>query len=323
MNTTGTLKSLVFVILIVAIMSLFPLVGDKFYTQLLTKIMIAAIFAISLDLLVGVVGLISLGHAAFFGLSGYVVALVSQQFEVVNFFVAIAISVGACALFAVVTGLLVLRTSGFYFIMATLAFAQMLFFVFHDTALGGGGDGIYIYTKPEFTIGSVSLLNIENASVFYWLVLGTLATVYLFIKKLLRSNFGHALIGIKVNSHRMTALGYPVLHYKLAAYVLSGSIAGIAGYFSALQFGFVSPEVLSWHSSANVLVMVILGGMGTIAGPVLGASVFILLQEFISNDTIFGVVSKHWQLVVGFFIIFVSLVLPNGLAGLFARRKIK
>lgn len=323
MNSTKTIKGFVLVILIVAFMSIFPFVGDKFYTQLLTKIMIAAIFAISLDLLVGVVGLISLGHAAFFGLSGYVVALVSQQLEVVNFFVAITISVGACALFAVVTGLLVLRTSGFYFIMATLAFAQMLFFVFHDTALGGGGDGIYIYTKPAFSVGSVSLLNLENTSVFYWLVLGTLTSVYLFIKKLLRSNFGHALIGIKVNGHRMTALGYPVLHYKLAAYILSGSIAGIAGYFSALQFGFVSPEVLSWHSSANVLVMVILGGMGTIAGPILGSGVFILLQEFISNDTIFGDFSKHWQLVVGLFIIFVSLVLPSGLAGLFARRRIK
>ena len=299
-----------------AALAAFPMVGEKFYVQLVSKVMIMAIFAMSLDLLVGYAGLVSLGHAAFFGLAGYVVALMSPQYEAGNLWTTLPAAVLACAGFALVTGTLVLRTSGIYFIMVTLAFAQMLYFVFHDTKLGGGSDGIYIYVKPEMKLGEAALLDLENFKVFYWFVLGWLVAVYLLLKQILRSNFGHALVGIKTNDHRMRALGFPTFLYKLAAYVMSGGIAGLAGYLAALQFGFVNPEILSWHTSGNVLMMVILGGMGTLHGAVIGSFAFNLLQEVLSNQAFFGAWAKHWQLSMGLFIIGVALFLPRGLIGL-------
>ncbi len=306
-----------------AALAAFPFVGEKFYIQLLTKVMIMAIFAMSLDLLVGYTGLVSLGHAAFFGLAGYVVALMSPQYEAGNLWTTLPAAILACAGFALVTGLLVLRTSGVYFIMVTLAFAQMLYFVFHDTKLGGGSDGIFIYVKPEAKIGDWVLFDLENVKVFYWYVLAWMVAIYALLRQLLRSNFGHALLGIKTNDHRMCALGFPTFYYKLAAYVMSGGIAGLAGYLAALQFGFVNPEILSWHTSGNVLMMVILGGMGTLHGAIIGSFAFNLLQEVFSNAAYFGAWAKHWQLSMGLVIIAVALFLPKGLvglAGLFQRK---
>lgn len=298
---------------------LFPFAESKFYTQLLSKIMIMAIFAMSLDLLVGYTGLISLGHAAFFGLAGYAVALMTPQYEAPNLWTSLPAAVALCAAFALVTGFLVLRTSGVYFIMVTLAFAQMLFFLFHDTKLGGGSDGIYIYIKPEIKVGGTSLLNLDEARHFYYFVWIMMIVVYGFLRMVLRSTFGHALLGIKTNEHRMRALGFATFRYKLAAYVLSGALAGLAGYLAALQFGFVNPEILSWHQSGAVLMMVILGGMGTLFGPVIGAFAFVLLQEVLSNQAVLGAFAKHWQLLMGLVVILVALFLPSGLAGLVAR----
>lgn len=307
-------------VLIVSLLALFPFAGEKFYIQLVTKVMIMAIFAMSLDLLVGYAGLVSLGHAAFFGLAGYVLARVAPQYEAASLWTTLPLALAACAAFALVTGLLVLRTSGIYFIMVTLAFAQMLFFVFHDTPLGAGSDGIYLYAKPEIKLGGINLLDLENHRVFYWFVLGLMAAVYLFLTRLLGANFGRALIGIKSNEHRMRALGYDTFRYKLGCYVLSGMLAGLAGYLAAMQYGFVNPEILGWHTSGSVLVMVILGGMGTLHGAALGAFVFILLQEALSNQAWFGPVAKHWQLALGLFIIVVALRLPRGLVGLGSRK---
>jgi len=305
----------------VILLALFPYMGERFYIQLVSKVMIMAIFAMSLDLLVGYTGLVSLGHSAFFGLAGYVLAKVAPQYAAANLWTSLPLALGACAVFALATGFLVLRTSGVYFIMVTLAFAQMLFFVFHDTPFGGGSDGIYIYAKPEVKIGEVALLDLENFKVFYWFSLGLMTAVYLFLRQLLASNFGRALIGIKINEHRLRALGFPTFRYKLASYMLSGTLAGLAGYLAALQFGFVSPEILSWHISGSVLMMVILGGMGSLHGAALGAFVFILLQEVLSNQAWFGAVAKHWQLAMGLFIIAVALLLPHGLVGIGASRK--
>lgn len=309
-------SKLAVLILILALLALFPLVGEKFYIQLVAKVMIMAIFAMSLDLLVGYTGLVSLGHSAFFGLAGYVLARVAPQYEAASLWTSLPLSVAACAAFALITGLLVLRTSGIYFIMVTLAFAQMLFFVFHDTPLGGGSDGIYLYARPEMKLGEMSLLNLEDNNVFYWFVLGLMAAVYLFLRRVLDANFGRALIGIKTNEHRMRALGYTTFRYKLGSYVLSGMLAGLSGYLAAMQYGFVNPEILGWHTSGSVLVMVILGGMGTLHGAALGAFAFILLQETLSNQAWFGPLAKHWQLAMGLFIIAVALLLPRGLVGM-------
>ena len=302
--------------LAVGLLALFPLVDTSFYLQLLTKVLIMAIFAMSLDLLVGYTGLVSFGHAAYFGLAGYALALMAPKYETVSLWWTLPASIGVCALFALITGMLVLRTRGIYFIMVTLAFAQMLFFVFHDTKLGGGSDGIYIYAKPTMKWGEAELLNLEQLENFYWLVLVIAAAAYLLLRRILGSSFGRALVGIKVNEHRMRALGFPVFNYQLASFTLAGSLAGLAGYLAAVQYGFVNPEILSWHQSGAVLMMVILGGMGTLYGSVVGAFAFVLLQEVLSNQAWFGIAAKHWQLAMGIFIMLVALYMPQGLAGL-------
>lgn len=305
--------------LVVGVLALFPMVESTFYTQLLTKVLIMAIFAMSLDLLVGYTGLVSFGHAAYFGLAGYALALMGPKYEAVSLWWSLPAAMGVCALFALVTGTLVLRTRGIYFIMVTLAFAQMLFFIFHDTKLGGGSDGIYIYAKPIMKLGDLELVNLEKLDHFYWTVLALMAASYLLLRRVLDSTFGRALLGIKVNEHRMRALGFPVFRYQLASFTLSGALAGMAGYLAAVQYGFVNPEILSWHQSGAVLMMVILGGMGTLYGPVIGAFAFVLLQEVLSNQAWFGPSAKHWQLAMGIFIMLVALYLPQGLAGLAQR----
>ncbi len=305
--------------LVAGLLALFPMVESTFYMQLVTKVLIMAIFAMSLDLLVGYTGLVSFGHAAYFGLAGYALALMTPKYEAVSLWWSLPAAIGVCALFALVIGMLVLRTRGIYFIMVTLAFAQMLFFIFHDTKIGGGSDGAYIYVKPAMKLGDVELANLERPEQFYWLVLFLMGVTYLLLRRVLGSTFGRALLGIKVNEHRMRALGFPVFRYQLASFTLSGSLAGVAGYLAAVQYGFVNPEILSWHQSGAVLMMVILGGMGTLYGSVIGAFAFILLQEVLSNQAWFGPLAKHWQLVMGLFIMLVALYLPQGLAGVLAR----
>ncbi|WP_310452954.1 branched-chain amino acid ABC transporter permease [Sulfuritalea sp.] len=302
--------------LAVGLLGLFPLVESTFYMQLLTKVLIMAIFAMSLDLLVGYTGLVSFGHAAYFGLAGYALALMAPQYETVSLWWSFPASIAVCALFALIIGMLVLRTRGIYFIMVTLAFAQMLFFIFHDTKIGGGSDGIYIYAKPTMKLGEMELVNLEKLEQFYWLALLSMAATYLLLHRVLGSSFGRALQGIKVNEHRMRALGFPVFRYQLASFTLSGALAGIAGYLAAVQYGFVNPEILSWHQSGAVLMMVILGGMGSLYGAVIGSFAFILLQEALSNQAWFGAWAKHWQLGMGILIMLVALYLPQGLAGL-------
>ena len=293
-----------------------PLLGSPFYVQLFSKIMIMAIFAISLDLLVGYTGLVSLGHSAYFGLAGYVVALVSPQYEAASLLLTLPLAMLAAGALALVIGIFVLRTSGVYFIMVTLAFAQMLYYIFHDTKLGGGSDGIYIYVRPEVRIAGTRLLNLDDPMQFYYLIFGLMLAVYFLLRMILRSPFGHVLVGIKANEHRMQSLGFQVFWYKLGAFVLAGMLAGVAGYLGACQFGFVNPEILSWHNSGNVLMMLLLGGMGNLYGAIVGAASLVLIQELFSSQTLFGALAKHWQLAMGTFIVLVVLLLPNGMAAL-------
>jgi branched-chain amino acid transport system permease protein len=295
----------------------FPFVGGPFYIQLVTKIMIMAIFAMSLDLLVGYTGLVSLGHAAFFGVAGYAVALASPQYEAGSLWLTLTIALGCSALLAAAIGALVLRTSGVYFIMATLAFAQMIFYFFHDAKFAGGSDGLYVMVKPEAMLFGHRLLDLDNKLHFYYFVGALMIAVYVLLRIILQSSFGHALRGIKGNEMRMRSLGFSVYYYKLAVFTLAGTLAGLAGYLAALQFGFVNPELLGWHHSGNVLMMVILGGMGSLVGPVIGAFSMVLLQEFLSSLT------KHWPLVMGLFIVVVALALPHGIGGLVERLTLK
>ena len=298
------------------LLAAFPLIGSTFYIQLGAKIMIMAIFAMSLDLLVGHTGLVSLGHAAYFGLAAYMLALITPKYEAASLWLTLPVAIVAAAAAALVIGFLVVRTGGVYFIMVTLAFAQMLYSLFHDTKLGGGSDGIYINIRPELTVGSIKPLDLEDPVQFYYLVLMFMLGVYAFLNKLRCAPFGRALAGIRANENRMRSIGYPVFGYKLGAFVLAGALAGLAGYLAACQFGFVNPEILAWHQSGTVLMMVILGGMGRFHGAIIGAFAYILLQELLSASAMFGAYAKHWQLAMGSLIVLIVLVLPRGLADL-------
>lgn len=295
------------------LIALFPLSGANFYVELTTKIMIMAIFALSLDLLVGWTGLVSFGHAAYFGVGAYSLALLSPQAAAAGMWSSLALAILIAAACAFVVGVFVLRTRGIYFIMVTLAFAQMFYFVFHDTDIGGGSDGRYVNVKPDASILGFTPFDLDRPVQTYYVVLGVLVLVFLFLRLVRRSPFGRALSGIRANEQRMRALGFPVMLYKLAAFTLAGGLAGLAGWLLAAQSGFVNPEILSWHQSGNVLLMVILGGAGTPYGPIVGAFALTLLHE------IFSTLTTHWQLWLGVSIVLIVLFMPGGLGHL-ARR---
>lgn len=297
------------------ILACVPLTGESFYTELIAKTLVLAIFAMSLDLLVGFTGLVSFGHAAYFGVAAYAVAQLSPKYEASSLWLVMPASIGLSALVALFVGLFVLRTKGIYFIMVTLAFAQLAFFVFHDTPLGGGSDGIYLNVKPSAEIAGWMPFDLDNQTHLYYFILATLVLVYLFLGRILQSPFGRVLVGIKSNEHRMQSMGYLTFRYKLAAFALAGGLGGVAGFLYAVVFGFVTPELLSWHQSGNVLLMVILGGMGNLVGAIAGAFVFTGMQE------VFATWSKHWQLLMGSVIVAAVLFLPGGLAAIPGRIK--
>lgn len=305
-------------LLLVAVLALalFPLAASTFYIQLGAKIMILAIFALSLDLLVGHSGMISFGHTAYFGVAAYALALISPKYEAANLWLTLPAAIGVSALAALIIGFFVVRTTGVYFIMVTLAFAQMLYAVFHDTKAGGGSDGIYIYARPEITVAGWKPLDLENPAQFYYLALIFLIAVYVFLNRVLEASFGRALAGIRLNEQRMRSIGFPVFAYKLGSFVLAGALAGLAGYLAACQFGFVNPDILAWQQSGIVLMMVILGGMGRLHGAVLGSFSYVVLQEVLSAPALFGAYAKHWQLALGGLIVIIVLVLPHGVGGL-------
>jgi branched-chain amino acid transport system permease protein len=303
---------LIFVALLLAF---FPLIGATFYIQLGAKIMIMAIFALSLDLLVGHTGLVSLGHAAYFGIAAYSLALISPKYEAASLWLTLPAAMIVAALAALVIGFFVVRTAGVYFIMVTLAFAQMLYSIFHDTRMAGGSDGLYIYVRPDLSIAGFKPLDLESPTHFYYLALIFLAIVYVFLDRLLHAPLGRALAGIRANEQRMRSIGYPVFAYKLAAFVVAGALAGLAGYLAACQFGYVNPDILAWHQSGIVLMMVILGGMGRLHGAVLGAFSYVLIQEVLSAPALLGAYAKHWQLAMGSLIVLIVLILPHGIAG--------
>ena len=290
--------------------------GSDYYTGLAIKVMIYAIFALSLQLLVGGAGLVSLGHAAFFGIGAYAAALLSPESQAGNLWWLLPAAMLAAAAYALVTGALALRTRGVYFIMVTLAFAQMAYYVFHDTKFGGGSDGIYLYFRPELSIGGWMPFDLGNATTFYFFVLVCLALTWGFLALLRRSPFGAALAGIRINEQRMRAAGYSTYPYKLTAYVVGATLASLAGFLFALKDGFVTPELLAWEQSGLVLLMVILGGMASLGGAVIGTVALVLMQELFQSQALFGDYARHWHLPLGIAIIALVALLPNGIAGL-------
>ncbi len=286
----------------------FPLVGEKFYIQFVTKVMIMALFAMSLDLLVGYAGLVSLGHALPYGLAAYALMLMTPEYQAPGFWLSIAASMSVAAIASLVVGLLVLRTSGIYFIMVTLAFGQMAYYYVHDSKHLGGSDGKYIYVRPALEMFGWKPFDLENPAHFYYVVLALMVFVYTTIRILLASPFGRVVVAIRENEHRLRMLGYATFRYKLVCFILAGMLAGLAGWLAAAHDGLVNPEMLSWHQSGQLLMMVILGGMGTPAGPILGAAALKALELVFQGWT------KHWQLLLGLFIVASVLFMPRGLA---------
>jgi branched-chain amino acid transport system permease protein len=307
-------RSIQFVLALGAIaLAAFPFVpmdGGDFYLGMLSQMMILAIFAMSLDLLQGVSGLVSLGHAAFFGIAGYALAFMTPPDAPIALWWSLPLAALAAGLAALVIGFFVVRTHGIYFIMVTMAFAQMVFFLFFDNKALGGSDGIYVTFRPDATALGIDL---DNKLVFYYFTLALLLLIYFGLRRLLFSPFGRVLAGIRVNEHRMRAVGYGTFGYKLTAFTLAGALAGVAGYLWAAQTGYVNPELMGFHMSAHAIMMVILGGMGNFAGAIVGAFAF----EYVMH--VFKDMTKHWQLLMGGFIVLVVIVAPRGLLGLIER----
>ncbi|HSQ82735.1 MAG TPA: branched-chain amino acid ABC transporter permease [Casimicrobiaceae bacterium] len=302
-----------------ALLAAFPWFGGRFYVDLALTIMILAIFALSLQLLVGRTGLVSFGHAAFFGIAAYVTALASPQAAAASLAWLMPAAVIAAGLAALAIGALSLRTRGIYFIMVTLAFAQMAYFVFHDMKFAGGSDGVYLYVKPALSAGSQVLLDLDHPRAFYYFTLACLVAAYALLARIGGSRLGHALAGIRANEQRMRAAGFSTYPYKLASFTVAGMLAGVAGFLYAVKDGYVNPEILAWHQSGAVLLIVILGGIGSLRGAVLGAAAFVGLKELFQSEALFGGFARHWQLPLGIAIIACVALLPDGIVGLFSR----
>jgi len=280
--------------------------GLDFYQGLLTKIMVYALAASSLNLILGYGGMVSFGHAAYFGLGAYTVAILMRE-GVTSAWVIWAAAVGLSALLAFLIGVISLRTRGVYFIMITLAFAQMIYYLVISFKQYGGEDGLRA-RRPEF--GFFEL----NDTTLYYLTLGVLLAALYLMHRLVHSRFGRVLQAIRENESRALALGYPVFRFQLVAFVLAGATAGLAGVLMAHYTQYVSPSLLAWQQSGHLMMMVILGGVGQFWGGVLGAAVLSLVEEVLQDLTI------HWQLGVGVILLFIVLFAPRGLAGLLRRK---
>jgi branched-chain amino acid transport system permease protein len=297
-----------------ALLVAWPLLVPPYYVELGSSALIAAMLALSLQLLVGCTGLVSLGHGAFYGLAAYTVYLISPANQGVSIGITLPVAMLVSALAALLIGALSLRTKGFFFLMVTLAFGQMVFFVFHDTKIGGGTDGAFL-TKPLLSLFGYELEvpRKQRPLAIYYVNLMQLTAMYLGLVALLSSLFGRVLTSIRVNEHRAESLGFNVYRYKLAAFVLAGALAGVAGHAWALHRAFVNPELVGWHRSAEALLMILIGGLGSLIGPILGAIAYTGLTEAAQ------LLTERKLLVEGLVILAVVLALPKGLSGLIER----
>ena len=292
-----------------------PLFAPPYYVGFMATALVAALFALSLQVLVGAAGMVSLGHAAFFGLGAYCVWFLTPTGSLgTSIFLTLPLAAVLAGAASFAIGALALRTKGFFFLMTTLAFGQMLFFLFHDTPMGGGADGVFI-TRPALGAfdAVIEVTRRQRPAVLLWINLGLLVAMYAGLAWMMRTLFGRALLGIRANEHRMGALGLPAYRYKLAVFVLGGALAGVAGHQWAMTEAFVNPELLGWHRSALALLAIVLGGAGVLHGPILGALAFAALGEAA------GLITERQHLVEGAVILFVVLALPRGLAGLWGR----
>jgi branched-chain amino acid transport system permease protein len=295
--------------------------GHEYFISLFSRILIYSLAAVSLDLLLGFGGLVSLGHAAFVGVGGYVVGILffhSYEAEPLfglipgseNALIVLPCAIMISALFALIIGALSLRTKGMHFIMITLAFAQMIYYFSVGLEKYGGDDGLSIYSRNQMV-----LLDLSDDLQFYYFCLFFLLTFVFFIHRLVHSRFGLVIRGVSLNERRIKTLGINSYKYKLICFVIAGAGAGLAGALLANQTEYVSPGMMHWTFSGELMVMVLLGGLGTIFGPIIGSAIFILLED------ILGMYTEHWMVYMGPFLVFVVIFAPKGLFGLLTGKK--
>ena len=300
-----------FVAGVIAILALVPVyagvTGNTFIMSLFTRIVILAIAAVSLNLIMGFGGMVSFGHAVYLGIGGYAVGILAKE-GINSGLLQWPLAVVASALLALTVGALSLRTRGVYFIMITLAFAQMVYYVAIGLDRYGGDDGLTIYKRSQFG----AAIDLSNKTVFYYLCLALLlATIYL-VWRLVHSRFGMVIQGARSNERRMQAIGFPTYRYKLLCFVFAGMLCGLAGVLLANHTDFISPALMHWTRSGDLIVMAVLGGMGTVFGPVIGAVALLVLEETLSGIT------EYWQIILGPLFLLVVLFARGGIDGLLA-----
>jgi branched-chain amino acid transport system permease protein len=282
--------------------------GSRFLITLFTRIVILAIAAVSLNLILGYGGMMSFGHAAYLGIGGYAVGMLAHE-GIFSGFIQWPVALLASALFALVIGALSLRTRGVYFIMITLAFAQMAYYIVAGLARYGGDDGLTIYKRSQF----VSPINLSNKVQFYYICLALLiASIYL-VWRIINSRFGLTIQGARSNDTRMRAIGFPTYRYKLVCFVIAGTMCGLAGALLANHTDFVSPAMMYWTRSGDLIIMVVLGGMGSAFGPLIGAVALLVLEEVLSGIT------EYWQIILGPLLLLVVLFARGGIDGLLVK----
>jgi branched-chain amino acid transport system permease protein len=299
-------------ILVFAAFALLPLLAafnaESYVLSLVTRVMIFAIAALSLDLLVGYGALISFGHASFMGLGAYAVGILGAH-GINDALISLPVALAASALFAWATGIVCLRTKGVYFIMITLAFGQMVFFIATSLAPYGGDDGLTIRMRSTFAGFPI----LTNDRALYYVCLACLIGAYLLCRALIISRFGRVYRGARENALRMSTIGFEVYRFQLVMYVIAGMIAGLAGFLLGNATDFVSPAYMSWQRSGDLLIIVILGGMGTLHGAIIGAAAFLLTEEWLSGLT------EHWKVILGPLLVLVAVFARGGLIGIAQR----
>ncbi|WP_240540030.1 branched-chain amino acid ABC transporter permease [Salinarimonas soli] len=300
-------------VLVFAAFALAPIAAaqgaEGYILSLLTRVMIFAIAAMSLDLILGYGALVSFGHAAFLGIGAYAVGILASH-GIESALVQLLAALGASALFALVTGAISMRTKGVYFIMITLAFGQMLYFLATSLSAYGGDDGLTLPSRS--LLFGANLLKGDHA--FYYAVLGCLLGCYLLCRSVVASRFGRVLRGAKENAVRMQAIGFAPYRFQLGAYVLAGTLCGLAGFLLANQTEFVSPAYMTWQRSGELIVVVVLGGLASLHGAIIGAAAFLLLEEVLSGYT------EHWKMIFGPLLVLVVLYARGGILGMMGGR---
>ncbi|MFN3348701.1 branched-chain amino acid ABC transporter permease [Pseudorhodoplanes sp.] len=295
--------------------------GDVFMMTLFTRIVILAIAAVSLNLIMGFGGMVSFGHAAFLGIGGYAVGILAYE-GVNSGFVQWPIALAACALFALATGALSLRTRGVYFIMITLAFAQMVYYVGVSLDRYGADDGLTIYRRSDFG----GLINLSDKTTFYYVCFAVLIGTCYLVWRLVNSRFGLAIQGARSNERRMRAIGFPTYRYRLTCYVIAGVLCGLAGILLANHTDFISPASMHWTRSGELIIMAVLGGMGSVLGPVVGAVALLVLEEtlphlislvgqFVTGKPVVAA-KEYWALILGPLLLLIVLFARGGIDGL-------